>query len=206
MDTAFVSWVGAHFRAALRGSTPLYGSFRNATERAIDKHKVTCTTLATPPTPTQALRDPHLRVPNLLVAGTLLNFPSLILSPLPNYSLCAQSYLFNYSPSLFILARCQDPPLSATMASSDVKELGVEMQAIDTEQGIDNSNVVGTHISAKSIGTAEDQRDMRIMGKLQELRVSNLFYWDAQPLTGSAKLPLYLYFRLYLYTDEYVGD
>jgi hypothetical protein len=92
------------------------------------------------------------------------------------------------------------------MASSDVKELGVEMQAIDTEQGIDNSNVVGTHISAKSIGTAEDQRDMRIMGKLQELRVSNLFYWDAQPLTGSAKLPLYLYFRLYLYTDEYVGD
>jgi len=105
-----------------------------------------------------------------------------------------------------MLARCQDPPLSAAMASSDVKVLSAETQAIDTEAGIDNSSMAGTHISVKSIGTAEDQRDMRIMGKLQELRVRNLFYCDAQPLTGSAKLPLYLYFRLYLHTDEYVGD
>jgi choline transport protein len=60
------------------------------------------------------------------------------------------------------------------MASTDSKELGVEMHAIDTEQG-DNPDMAGTHISAQSMGTAYDQRDMRVMGKLQELRVRDGF-------------------------------
>jgi hypothetical protein len=60
------------------------------------------------------------------------------------------------------------------MASTDSKELGVEMHAIDTEQG-DNPDMTGTHISAQSMGTPYDQRDMRVMGKLQELRVRYIF-------------------------------
>ena len=60
------------------------------------------------------------------------------------------------------------------MASTDSKEIGVEMHDIDAEQG-DNHDMTGTHISVKSIGTAYDQRDMRVMGKLQELRVRDVF-------------------------------
>jgi len=61
------------------------------------------------------------------------------------------------------------------MASTDSKELGVEMQTIDAELGDENVDVPDAHISAKSMGTAYDQRDMRVMGKLQELRVRNVF-------------------------------
>lgn len=60
------------------------------------------------------------------------------------------------------------------MASTDSKEIGVEMHDIDAEQG-DNPDMTGTHISVKSIGTAYDQRDMHVMGKLQELRVRDVF-------------------------------
>jgi choline transport protein len=60
------------------------------------------------------------------------------------------------------------------MASTDSKEIGVEMHDIDAEQG-DNPDMTGTHISVNSIGTAYDQRDMRVMGKLQELRVRDVF-------------------------------
>ena len=93
------------------------------------------------------------------------------------------------------------------MASTDSKELGVEMQTIDAELGDENVDVPGTHISAKSMGTAYDQRDMRVMGKLQELRVRNVFKRRcAHPLTTSAKLPLYFHSRLCLHADEHLGD
>ena len=59
------------------------------------------------------------------------------------------------------------------MSSTHSKEPGVEMHAIDTEQGTDNPNMA--HLSVKSMGTAYDQRDMRVMGKLQELRVRDVF-------------------------------
>lgn len=61
------------------------------------------------------------------------------------------------------------------MASTDSKELGVEMAALDAEQG-DKPEMTGAPVPAASMGTAYDQRDMRIMGKLQELRVRNVFY------------------------------
>jgi choline transport protein len=60
------------------------------------------------------------------------------------------------------------------MASTDSKELGVEMHAIDTEQD-DNPDMTGAHVPVHSMGTAYDQRDMRVMGKLQELRVRDVF-------------------------------
>lgn len=91
------------------------------------------------------------------------------------------------------------------MASTDSKEIGVEMHDIDAEQG-DNPDMTGTHISVKSTGTAYDQRDMRVMGKLQELRVRDVFNGFAQPLTDSAKFPLHLHSRLCLYADEHMGD
>ena len=61
------------------------------------------------------------------------------------------------------------------MSSTDPKDLGVEMQVMETGQGIDNTDMATTHISVKSMGTAHDQRDMRVMGKLQELRVRDIF-------------------------------
>ena len=73
---------------------------------------------------------------------------------------------------MFILA--VEIHLPAIMSSTNSKELGVEMQAIDTEQGTDNPDMAGTHISVKSMGTAYDQRDMHVMGKLQQLRVRDV--------------------------------
>jgi hypothetical protein len=60
------------------------------------------------------------------------------------------------------------------MGSEDLKELGVELSALDAEQG-DNPDMTGVHVPVASMGTAYDQRDMRIMGKLQELRVRCAF-------------------------------
>jgi hypothetical protein len=56
----------------------------------------------------------------------------------------------------------------AIMSSANSKELGVETMAFENEEGI---NMTGTHASGKSVGTVHDQQDMRVMGKLQELRV-----------------------------------
>jgi len=59
------------------------------------------------------------------------------------------------------------------MASTDSKEvdLSVEMAALDAEQG-DKPGLTDAPVPVASMGTAYDQRDMRVMGKLQELRVS----------------------------------
>jgi hypothetical protein len=92
------------------------------------------------------------------------------------------------------------------MANGDAKELGVELSALDAEQG-DNPDMTGVHVPVASMGTAYDRRDMRVMGKLQELRVSTLFsIRSAQSLTTSAKFPFYLNSRLCLHTYEYLGD
>jgi hypothetical protein len=61
------------------------------------------------------------------------------------------------------------------MLYTNSKELVVEMQAMDTGQGSDNVDMAGTHLSVQSMGTAYDQHDMRVMGKLQELRVRDGF-------------------------------
>ena len=58
------------------------------------------------------------------------------------------------------------------MSATDFKEPGIELQDIDTE--LQNVDPAGVHLSANSVGTAYDQRDMRVMGKLQELRVRHL--------------------------------
>lgn len=93
------------------------------------------------------------------------------------------------------------------MASTDLKEVGVEMQDVDAETGADNLDIQGIHISAKSMGTAYDRRDMRVMGKLQELRVRDVSKQScAQLLTISAKLPLYLHSGLCLHPDEHLGN
>ncbi|KAN0096808.1 amino acid permease [Hyaloscypha variabilis] len=57
------------------------------------------------------------------------------------------------------------------MTSTDSKDvdLSVEMAALDTEQG-DKLEVTDGPVPAASMGTAYDQRDMQVMGKLQELR------------------------------------
>jgi hypothetical protein len=61
------------------------------------------------------------------------------------------------------------------MASRDSKELGMEMQDIDTEPRIGSCGVAGTNVPTEAVGTAYDQRDMRVMGKPQQLRVRDLF-------------------------------
>ena len=52
---------------------------------------------------------------------------------------------------------------------------------MDTEKGTGNPDIASTHVSVRSMGTAYDQQDMRVMGKLQELRVKDVFTGDAQP-------------------------
>ena len=61
------------------------------------------------------------------------------------------------------------------MSYTNPKDLGVEMQVMETGQGIDNTNMTATHVSVKLMGTVYDQQDMRVMGKLQELRVRDIF-------------------------------
>jgi hypothetical protein len=59
------------------------------------------------------------------------------------------------------------------MAAKDSEELGVDLAVLDTEQG-DNPDMIVTHVPVASMGTAHDRRDMRILGKLQELRVRSV--------------------------------
>ena len=67
------------------------------------------------------------------------------------------------------------------MSAIDFKEPGLELQDIDTE--LQNVDPAGVHLSANSVGTAYDQRDMRVMGKLQELRVRHLISSFVCPIT-----------------------
>jgi hypothetical protein len=61
------------------------------------------------------------------------------------------------------------------MASIDSKEVGVEMAALDAEHG-EKPDLTDAVVPLASMGTPYDQRDMRIMGKLQELRVRDTLY------------------------------
>ena len=95
------------------------------------------------------------------------------------------------------------------MTSTDSKDvdLSVEMAALDTEQG-DKLEVTDGPVPAASMGTAYDQRDMQVMGKLQELRVRSILFTIrcVQETNGAAaKLPLYFNPRLCLHTHEYMG-
>ena len=125
---------------------------------------------------------PQLSFSHLLAAGTFLNVPSLTLSSFTLLlSLNGTGTLLQPKLSHPVYARCRDRPVSAIMPSANSKERGeskepgVEMQAIDPEQGTDNPDMAGAHVPVKSMGTAYDQRDMRVMGKLQELRVRDVF-------------------------------
>lgn len=84
-------------------------------------------------------------------------------------------YRTGFSWYHLVYTRCPNRPLSAIMSSTNSKEPGMEMQAVDAEQGTKNPEMAETHVSGKSMGTAYDQRDMRVMGKLQELRVRDVY-------------------------------
>jgi hypothetical protein len=83
----------------------------------------------------------------------------------------ASAYRASYITFELYLSR---PNYPTAMAGTDSKELGVELATFDTEQGA-NKEIMIASIPVASLGTAYDQRDMRVMGKLQELRVRGLF-------------------------------
>ena len=115
-----------------------------------------------------------LELPHLSVAGTFLEISNIL-----SHQHCTQSAGTAYwrGVSLFdkrVLEHSKPLIFTLTiMASTDSKEvdLSVEMAALDAEQG-DKPGLTDAPVPVASMGTAYDQRDMRVMGKLQELRVS----------------------------------
>jgi hypothetical protein len=87
------------------------------------------------------------------------------------------------------------------------KELGVETHAVeDPEKTLNDVATAGTHVPLEAMGTANDQHDMRVMGKLQELRVRFRMKSGCMILIKIAKLPLHVCSRNRLYIDEHLGD